>query len=282
MKELKKLSLKEEVDRQAQKIEEEVRNRDDLDDIKVSEDMETSLFNKIQEYEYDKRIKKVVHRSRKKRRLFLALAAVLILVCGSVITGTGSKSYWKVLLAAVLILVCGSVITGTGSKSYWKVLWERVAGDEEANIINVEDMEAEKTDDWDEVQVFNEIRKETGILPVRFGYMPENLIFTGYELDKEQNRAVLFYDYNGQVIQYSMYMNNADSSYGRTELDQLISEYQIEVDDINVEIKEYFIDGYEENRYVAEFEYRDAQYQLIGSIERNEFDKIIKNLYFSE
>ena len=37
MKELKKLSLKEEVDRQAQKIEEEVRNRDDLDDIKVSE-----------------------------------------------------------------------------------------------------------------------------------------------------------------------------------------------------------------------------------------------------
>ena len=66
MKELKKLSLKEEVDRQAQKIEEEVRNRDDLDDIKVSEDMETSLFNKIQEYEYDKRIKKVVHRSKKK------------------------------------------------------------------------------------------------------------------------------------------------------------------------------------------------------------------------
>ena len=65
MKELKKLSLKEEVDRQAQKIEEEVRNRDDLDDIKVSEDMETSLFNKIQEYEYDKRIKKVVHRSKK-------------------------------------------------------------------------------------------------------------------------------------------------------------------------------------------------------------------------
>ena len=138
MKELKKLSLKEEVDREAQDIEKEVESRDDLDDIKVSEDMETSLFNKIQEYEYDKRVKKAVHRSRKKRRLFLALAAVLI-------------------------LVCGSVITGTGSKSYWKVLWDRVAGDEEANIINVEDMESEVTDDWNEIQVFNDIRKETGI-----------------------------------------------------------------------------------------------------------------------
>ena len=89
LKKLKKLSLKEEVDKEAQEIEKEVESRDDLDDINVSEDMETSLFNKIQEYEYDKRVKKAVHRGRKKRRLFLALAAVLILVCGSVITGRG-------------------------------------------------------------------------------------------------------------------------------------------------------------------------------------------------
>lgn len=256
MKELKKLSLKEEVDRQAQKIEEEVRNRDDLDDIKVSENMETSLFNKIQEYEYDKRIKKVVHRSRKKRRLFLALAAVLI-------------------------LVCGSVITGTGSKSYWKVLWERVAGDEEANIVNVEDMDAEETDDWDEVQVFNEIHKELGIYPVRLGYMPNGMVFTRHELEKEQRRAILFYKYNGQIIRYSMYMNDTDSSYGRTELDTLIDEYKIETEeDIAIDIKQYTVANYEQNRFVAEFEYRDAQYQLIGTMEKNEFDKIIKNLFF--
>lgn len=256
MKELKKLSLKEEVDRQAQKIEEEVRNRDDLDDIKVSENMETSLFNKIQEYEYDKRIKKVVHRSRKKRRLFLALAAVLILVCGSVITGTGSKSYWKVLM-------------------------EQIAGDERASHIDVEEMESEETQDGDEIQVFKEIHRELGIYPVRLIYMPEKMGFVGYELDKEQNRAVLFYSYNEQIIQYAMYMNDSDSSHGQIEPDQLIDEYQIEVDNnINVEIKEYSIDGYEVNRYVAEFEYRDAQYQLIGSMEKKEFNEIIKNLYF--
>ena len=55
MKELKKISLKEEVDREARKIEKEVRERKDLDDITVSEEMETSLFNKIQDYEYDRR-----------------------------------------------------------------------------------------------------------------------------------------------------------------------------------------------------------------------------------
>ena len=256
MKELKKLSLKEEVDRQAQKIEEEVRNRDDLDDIKVSEDMETSLFNKIQEYEYDKRIKKVVHRSRKKRRLFLALAAVLI-------------------------LVCGSVITGTGSKSYWKVLWERVAGDEEANIINVEDMEAEETDDWDEVQVFNEIHKELGIYPVRLGYIPKTMVFTNHEIDREQRRAIVFYKYDGQIIRYSMYMNDEDSSHGYTKIDKLVKEYTLTTaEKIIVEIKEYSVTNQKNHKFSAEFEYQDVQYQLVGFMEKEEFDKIIENLRF--
>ena len=116
MKDLKKLSLNKEVKKEAEEIEKEVESRSDLDDIKVSDDMETSLFNKIQEYEYDKRLKKV-HYRRKRRYLIVALAAVIV-------------------------LVCGSVMTGVGSKSYWKVIWERVTGDETSNIINVENMES--------------------------------------------------------------------------------------------------------------------------------------------
>lgn len=256
MKKLKKLSLKEEVDKEAQEIEKEVENRDDLDDINVSEDMETSLFNKIQEYEYDKRVKKAVHRGRKKRRLFLALAAVLI-------------------------LVCGSVITGTGSKSYWKVLWDRIAGDENLSYIDVENMDSHETEDLDEVQVFNEIRKEIGILPVRFGYIPKAMIFKSYEIDSEQRRAILFYKYNDQIIRYSMYMNDADSSYGQIETDKQIGEYQIKTENnISVNIKEYTVVNNRENRYVAEFEYMDAQYNLIGIMEKEEFDKIIENLFF--
>ena len=256
MKELKKLSLKEEVDREAKEIEKEIEDRDDLDDIKVSEDMETSLFNKIQEYEYDKRIKKTVHRNRKKRRLLLALAAVLI-------------------------LVCGSVITGTGSKSYWKVLWDRVAGDEKANIINVEDMEAEKTQDADEIQVFNEIRKEIGISPVRFVYMPRGMVFEKYEIDKEQNRAIIFYKYNEQIIRYSMYMNDADSSHGQTDIDKLVNEYEInQKGNIEINVKEYDVVNETENRFEAEFEYMDAQYKIIGIMKQDEFNEIIKNLSF--
>ena len=223
MKELKKLSLKEEVDKEAQEIEKQVESRKDLDDLKVSEDMETSLFNKIQEYEYDKRI--------------------------------------------------------TGSKSYWKVLWDRVMGEENLSYIDVEEMDSQETEDLDEVQIYKNITDKLGIVPIRLTYFPQNMFLSDYEIDEAQNRAMLLYKYNGQNIQYSMYMNDTDSSLGQIEIDKITDEYDIELDNgIVFHITEYLLRDTNRKRYVAETEYRDVQYQLMGVIEKEEFEKIIKNI----
>lgn len=115
MKKLKKLSLKKEIEREAEALEKEVSGRKDLDHITVSEDMEEALFQKIQDYEYEKRAK-VVYRKKKKRYAIIAVAAVFILVFGSVMTGVGSKSYWKV----------------------W---WDRDDNGDKSSVINVDDME---------------------------------------------------------------------------------------------------------------------------------------------
>ena len=256
MKELKRLSLKEEVDRDVARIEKEVAARKDLEDIKVSEDMETSLFNKIQEYEYEQKAKKVYRRKRKR--------------------------YIVVALAAVLVLIFGSAITSVGSKSYWKVLWDRMVGDEKATFINVENMEVQETEDLDEVQIYKEVRNTLGISPVRLGYIPIEMLLKEYELDKDQKKAVLIYEYNGQIIRYVMYMNDADSSFGQIETDTLIDEYEMQAsnEQITVEIKQYEVNNLEKNRFLAEFEYRAAQYQIIGVMEKTEFEKIIENLTF--
>ncbi|WP_072524379.1 DUF4367 domain-containing protein [Clostridium sp. Marseille-P3244] len=259
MKKLKKLSLKEEIDRETRQMEKEIESRKDLDDIKVTEEMEASLFNKIQEYEYDRRKKtekRTVRRRKKKRYIVLALAAVLI-------------------------LVFGSVMTGTGSKSYWKVLWERMTGEENLSHIDVEEMESRNTEDIDEVYAYKKIQEELGIVAVRFGYMPEGMYLTEYELDSEQRYATMLYQYAGKTLKYTMYMNDTDSSLGQTELDEVADEYTIDAySDIKIDVKEYKVKGISEKRYVAEFEYMDAQYELKGQIEKEEFDKILKNLAF--
>ena len=163
MKELKRLSLKEEVDRDVARIEKEVAARKDLEDIKVSEDMETSLFNKIQEYEYEQKAKKVYRRKRKR--------------------------YIVVALAAVLVLIFGSAITSVGSKSYWKVLWDRIAGDERVTHIDVEEMESQETEDIDEIQLYKEVRNKLGISPVRLVYTPAEMFLKEYELDEDQKKS---------------------------------------------------------------------------------------------
>lgn len=254
MKKLKKISLNEAVSREAEQIEKEVRDCKDLDDIKVSEDMETSLFNKIQEYEYDRRLKKVYH--RKKRR------------------------YIIVALAAVLVLAFGSVMTGVGSKSYWKVMWDRIAGDENASIINVEDMESQTTEDLDEMGVYREINETFGISTVRFGYKPPMMFLSKYSIDKEQRKSYLFYEYESEIIRYSLYMNDTDSSFGQKEPDKLLSEDKVGNSGVTITVEEYEVDNLDENRYIAQFEYNDVQYQLKGVMKKSEFYEIIENLVF--
>ena len=255
MKDLKKLSLNREVKREAEEIEKEVESRSDLDDIKVSDDMETSLFNKIQEYEYDKRLKKV-HYRRKRRYLIVALAAVIV-------------------------LVCGSVMTGVGSKSYWKILWDEINGNEKSTGIDVENMDSQDTEDIDEVGLYREINEKFGVSVVRLGYKPRGMAVKKYTLDEDQEKAYIFYEYYNEIIRYSIYINNTDSSFGQKDLDLLLEEYEIINNGQIITIEEYKVqDSNSTNRYIAEFQYRDVHYQLMGSMEKTEFEKIVKNLVF--
>lgn len=255
MKKLKKLSLENEMKKEAEQIEKKVREDKSLDDITVSDEMEKELFNKIQDYEYDKRHKKVV---RKKKKSKLVIGA----------------------LAAVLILVCGSVMTSVGSKSYWKTLWNDSNGDEQNNGIDVENMESIETEDIDEMEVDKKITKVMGVSLVKMQYKPKDMVLKRYIIDKEQRMAILFYQYGEEVIKYYMYTNSTDSSFGEKTVDQLLDEYEFQNGKHSILVKQYEIKNSDEERYIAEFEYNDIHYQIKGSMEKEEFEKILENLFF--
>ena len=185
-----------------------------------------------------------------------------------------------VALAAVLILVCGSVMTSVGSKSYWKVLWERDNGDENSNIINVEDMETKETEDGDELKADKEITKVMGVSLVKLEHKPKGMELTRYAVDGDQRKATLFYKYENEIIRYTMYMNSKDSSLGQKAVDKLLNEYIVMNGEKEISVKEYEVKNKKEKRYIAEFEYKDIQYQLKGIMEKDEFEKILKNLFF--
>ena len=121
MKKLKKLSLENEMKKEAEQIEKKVREDRSLDDIKVSDEMEKELFNKIQDYEYDKRHKKVVRKKKKSKLVIGALAAVLILVMAVGMTSVGGPER---MLQFVKSSVGGRQVSKVNSSDKNKIIEE--------------------------------------------------------------------------------------------------------------------------------------------------------------
>ena len=190
MKKKNVLSLHEETEKEAAKIEKEILKDSKLEEIKVSDEMEKRLAEQIQAYEKTQSQRKKVHRhSPLFRRRVMVAAAVL-------------------MIAAV-----ATSVTAVGSKSYLKEIIEKFTGETgQASVINVEDMDTQASESADETQVYREIKRELGIQAVRIQYKPKGMRLQKYTLDKAQKRVQMFYEYQGEVVWYSIYMNAEDSS----------------------------------------------------------------------
>ena len=184
MKKKNVLSLHEETEKEAAKIEKEILKDSKLEEIKVSDEMEKRLAEQIQAYEKTQsQKKKKVHRhSPLFRRRVMVAAAVL-------------------MIAAV-----ATSVTAVGSKSYLKEIIEKFTGETgQASVINVEDMDTQASESADETQVYREIEKELGIQVVRMGYKPKTMLLQRCTVDKTQKSAQMFYEYDREVVVYSIY-----------------------------------------------------------------------------
>ena len=128
--------------------------------------------------------------------------------------------------------------------------------------------------------MYREIKEKLGIQVVRMEYKPEDMILQRYVIDEAQKRAQVFYEYKGEIVWYSIYVNAEDSSLGQKESDEIIDVFTIENNKKEIHVTEYQIKGYEEQGFLAEFEEHGVHYQLRGMMEQEEFKKIVKNLKF--
>ena len=62
--------------------------------------------------------------------------------------------------------------------------------------------------------------------------------------------------------------------------DEVLEDYTLEVEGILINIQGCEIPSTKQKRYYASFDYKKSNYFLSGIMERGEFEKILKNLYF--
>ena len=257
MKKKNVLSLHEEMEKEAAKIEKEILKDSKLEEIKVSDEMEKRLAEQIQAYEKTQTQKKVHRHSPRFRRRVMVAAAVL-------------------MIAAV-----ATSVTAVGSKSYLKEIIEKFTGEPgQASVINVEDMDTQASESADETQVYREIKEKLGIHVVRMEYKPKGMRLQRYIIDEVQKRAQVFYEYQGDVVVYCIYINSEDSSFGKQETDKIVDDFEMENNQRKISVIEYEVENYENHRFLAEFEDYGIHYQLRALMKKSEFEKILKNLKF--
>lgn len=207
----------------------------------------------LEEEEKGENVVKIA-RKRKPLKIYIALAAVLVIVLGMGITSLGGPE-------RVVKLVKQAV----GDREVGKV------NSSEDNLIIVKESEEE---------AYQTISDEFGVEPVRVFDGLVNMKFQSLDLDDELQIAEMVYTLNGKNIVYLINASYSEASWGIDVEDEKVNQYDIENEQCKITVKEYKTKTSSTERYSASFEYHGLEYFLMGTMEKEEFYKIINNLHF--
>lgn len=182
-------------------------------------------------------------------------------------------------LAAEIALVCILGVTSMGGPERIVTFLKGMVGDREVvqvdsgkdNLVIVEENEEE---------AYELIEKELGVKPVRIMAGVKEKQFQCMEFDKPLQLAELTYTQNGEKLIYYISAAFRDSSWGIDVEDKIINQYQIEQKGCLIDVKIYETMESKTKRCSADFDYKGIEYFLIGTMEQEDFEIIIENLYF--
>lgn len=201
---------------------------------------------------------KVVKYSRKrKKRVYLLVAAVAILALAAGMTSIGGAPFVTGMMKKII-----------GYREMVQIDSEREGEDD--RIIS----EREESTAWQEIE------EKLGIEPVKLCFIPEGMQLVDYEISKDLEDACLIYEYDGKILEYQLWANSRDKSIGYDVEDSLESEEIIVVSGVEIYVKEYKIAKSEMKEYTAQFKYGNSYYVLNSGLEKEIFIKIVENLDF--
>ncbi|MBY0758779.1 DUF4367 domain-containing protein [Sellimonas caecigallum] len=183
-------------------------------------------------------------------------------------------------LAAALVAALGVGVTTFGDKGYVTDRVNQFLGGRKSTNIDTERKNKDIVTSDEEEKVFQKIKDEFGFDAVRLDYKPKEMKIVDSLTDSSYLSADIFYEYNEQILTYSIIPNYRDFSYGYDIEDKIVDEYTKTVNETEIYITEYLIEESGQTEYSAKFEYGDIEYILTGVIEKEEFEKILENLHF--
>ena len=184
-----------------------------------------------------------------------------------------------VALAAVLILVMAVGMTSFGGPERMLQFVKSSVGDRQVSKVNSSDKN-KIIEEEDEELAYEDAEKEFGIGVVRILGKLDGMQFDKMTLDRDLQVAELSYNYKEGKIQFIISAAYGETAWGSDNEDIVIDNYFIKRKETTIEVKKYKMVEKSEDRFAAEFEYKDLHYCITGTINEIEIKKILDNLYF--
>lgn len=291
--------LRSELDREAQEILAEIEADESLKDLKLPEENEEALLQKIQELEEKKAACEAMP-EKDKEALRLGREMQALKENGKDATeadenkdseGTSKTVPFKkrrrklyLLVAIVAILTFAIGMTSIGEVPLMTEIKNQILGTSKMVKTN----SAREGDDTvvesagSEAEAYKEIQSIFDIKIAQLGYLPNEVIFIDDEIDSTLKKASLFYQCRNSILEYRISFAPTEQASGYEVEDKLLDEQTMIVNDVPIELRCYEIPDNKEISYVAHFEYKDIYYTLntTTDIDKEEIIQILKNLYF--
>lgn len=184
-----------------------------------------------------------------------------------------------VALAAVLILVMAVGMTSIGGPERMLQFMKSSVGGRKVSQVDSSDKN-KIIEEEDEELAYEKLADEFGIDPVRLIWRPKGMKFEKMILDTDIQVAEVDYLYKSKRIEYFISASYGEVSWGYDNEDKKINCYYEQVGKADIEVTEYETPETERNRYVAEFEYKKMHYCFSGEMKKEEIENILKNMYF--
>ena len=198
---------------------------------------------------------KVVRRKRC-RKVYVAVAAVAILVFAMGITSVGGAER---VIEMMKVAIVGREVVRVDSE-----------GEKENYVVTEENEEA----------AYQKIKDVFGVEAVKPIEWPKGSVFVEAEIDEELQTALLKYEYEGELLVYHISSHYTTSSWGVDTENKITDSYYMELEKAKIEIKEYEKPSSKTKCYSAKYSYCGLNYFLNGPIKKEEFEVLIKNLRF--
>ena len=184
-----------------------------------------------------------------------------------------------VALAAVLILVMAVGMTSIGGPERMLQFMKSSVGGRQVSKVNSSDKN-KIIEEEDEEKAYEKIGEEFGIQPVRIVWRPNGMKFQRMELDTDIQLVELDYLYKGENTEFVISASYGEASLGADNEDEITDHFYKQEKESQIEVTEYKTPETGINRYKAEFKYKNLYYCLTGTMTKEEMENILKNLYF--